>query len=76
MSFPDKPYVSLEQLSFRDFALSDPVGFLDTHASVKMVSGFKCCKMCKVDGMMISICLIIFLKKKMMLSQIVISAGF
>jgi len=33
MSFPDKPYVSLEQLSLRDFALSDPVGFLDTHAS-------------------------------------------
>ena len=32
MSFPDKPYVSLEQLSLRDFALSDPVGFLDTHA--------------------------------------------
>ena len=32
MSFPDKPYVSLEKLSLRDFALSDPVGFLDTHA--------------------------------------------
>ncbi|MDA3903795.1 MAG: ATP-binding protein [Desulfuromusa sp.] len=32
MSFPDKPYVSLEQLSLRDFALSDPVGFLNTHA--------------------------------------------
>lgn len=32
MSFPDKPYVSLERLSLRDFALSDPVGFLDTHA--------------------------------------------
>ena len=32
MSFPDKPYVSLEKLSLRDFALSDPVGFLNTHA--------------------------------------------
>lgn len=32
MAFPDKPYVSLEKLSLRDFALSDPVGFLDTHA--------------------------------------------
>lgn len=32
MAFPDKPYVSLEQLSLRDFALNDPVGFLNTHA--------------------------------------------
>ena len=32
MAFPDKPYVSLEKLSLRDFALSDPVGFLNTHA--------------------------------------------
>ena len=32
MAFPDKPYVSLEKLSLRDFAISDPVGFLDTHA--------------------------------------------
>jgi predicted AAA+ superfamily ATPase len=32
MAFPDKPYVSLEQLGLRDFALSDPVGFLNTHA--------------------------------------------
>ncbi len=32
MAFPDKPYVSLEQLSLRDFALTDPVGFLNTHA--------------------------------------------
>ena len=26
--FPDKPYVSLERLEFRDFAKRDPVGFL------------------------------------------------
>lgn len=32
MAFPGKPYVSLEQISLRDFALSDPVGFLNTHA--------------------------------------------
>jgi predicted AAA+ superfamily ATPase len=32
MAFPDMPYVSLEQLTLRDFALGDPVGFLDTHA--------------------------------------------
>lgn len=32
MAFPDKPYISLEKLSLRDFALSDPVGFLNTHA--------------------------------------------
>ncbi len=32
MAFPGKPYVSLEQLSLRDFALTDPVGFLNTHA--------------------------------------------
>ena len=32
MAFPQKPYVSLEQLALRDFALSDPVGFLNTHA--------------------------------------------
>ena len=32
MAFPDKPYVSLEKLSLRDFALTDPVGFLNTHA--------------------------------------------
>ena len=32
MAFPDKPYVSLEHLSLRDFALSDPIGFLNTHA--------------------------------------------
>ncbi len=27
-TFPDKPYVSLESLDFREFALSDPRGFL------------------------------------------------
>jgi predicted AAA+ superfamily ATPase len=27
-AFPDKPYVSLESLDFREFALSDPRGFL------------------------------------------------
>jgi len=32
MAFPEKPYISLEQISLRDFALSDPVGFLNTHA--------------------------------------------
>ena len=32
MAFPEKPYVSLEQLALRDFALSDPQGFLKTHA--------------------------------------------
>lgn len=32
MAFPEKAYISLEQLSLRDFALSDPVGFLNTHA--------------------------------------------
>ena len=32
MAFPDMPYISLEKLSLRDFALSDPVGFLNTHA--------------------------------------------
>lgn len=32
MAFPDKPYISLEKLSLRDFALSDPVGFLNTYA--------------------------------------------
>lgn len=32
MAFPEKPYISLEQLSMRDFAISDPVGFLNTHA--------------------------------------------
>jgi len=32
MAFPDKPYISLEKLLLRDFALSDPVGFLDTYA--------------------------------------------
>jgi predicted AAA+ superfamily ATPase len=32
MAFPDKPYISLEKLSLRDFALSDPTGFLNTHA--------------------------------------------
>jgi len=32
MAFPDKQYVSLEQLALRDFAHSDPVGFLNTHA--------------------------------------------
>lgn len=32
MAFPKKPYLSLELLSLRDFALSDPAGFLSTHA--------------------------------------------
>jgi predicted AAA+ superfamily ATPase len=27
-AFPDKPYVSLESLDFREFALTDPRGFL------------------------------------------------
>ena len=31
MAFPDKPYISLEQLAMRDFALTDPTGFLNTH---------------------------------------------
>lgn len=31
MAFPDKPYISLEKHALRDFALSDPVGFLDTY---------------------------------------------
>ncbi len=33
MAFPGKPYVSLEQLSLRDFVLTDPAGFLNTHAA-------------------------------------------
>jgi hypothetical protein len=32
LAFPDKPYASHEQLVLRDFALSAPVGFLNTHA--------------------------------------------
>jgi predicted AAA+ superfamily ATPase len=32
MAFPAKPYVSLEHLAMRDFALSDPAGFINTHA--------------------------------------------
>lgn len=32
MAFPDKPYVSLEQLSLRDYALQDPQGFLNDYA--------------------------------------------
>jgi uncharacterized protein len=32
MAFPDKPYVSLEQLSIRDYALNDPHGFLNNYA--------------------------------------------
>jgi hypothetical protein len=31
-AFPDKPYVSLEPLDEREFALSDPRGFLKLHA--------------------------------------------
>jgi predicted AAA+ superfamily ATPase len=32
MAFPQKPYVSLEALDIRDFAVSDPRGFLSTYA--------------------------------------------
>lgn len=32
MAFPDKRYVSLEQLSQREFAGTDPVGFLNSYA--------------------------------------------
>lgn len=32
MAFPDKRYVSLEQLSLREFAVTDPVGFLNSYA--------------------------------------------
>lgn len=32
MAFPEKPYVSLEQLALRDFALHDPQGFLQSYA--------------------------------------------
>jgi len=32
MAFPDKRYVSLEQLSQREFATTDPVGFLNSYA--------------------------------------------
>jgi len=32
MAFPEKPYVSLEQLALRDFALHDPQGFLHSYA--------------------------------------------
>lgn len=32
MAFPHMTYVSLEQISLRDFAQTDPVGFLNTHA--------------------------------------------
>ncbi|MBL0715615.1 MAG: ATP-binding protein [Desulfosarcina sp.] len=32
MAYPDKPYVSLEALDIRDFARSDPRGFLAEHA--------------------------------------------
>lgn len=32
MAFPDKSYVSLEQLSQREFAATDPVGFLNSYA--------------------------------------------
>ncbi len=32
MAFPDKQYVSLEQLSQREFATTDPVGFLNSYA--------------------------------------------
>jgi predicted AAA+ superfamily ATPase len=31
MAFPDHPYVSLEPLDVRDFAVSDPRGFLATY---------------------------------------------
>jgi uncharacterized protein len=33
MTFPDKPYVSLEQLALRDYALNDPQGFLRDYAA-------------------------------------------
>lgn len=33
MAFPDKPYVSLEKIALREFATSDPEGFLDSHAA-------------------------------------------
>ncbi len=33
MAYPDKPYVSLETLDIRDFAYSDPRGFLAEYAS-------------------------------------------
>jgi len=32
MAFPDKPYVSLENLDIREFAVNDPRGFLGTYA--------------------------------------------
>ena len=32
MAFPDKPYVSLENLDIREFAVNDPRGFLETYA--------------------------------------------
>ena len=33
MAFPDKPYVSLEQLALRDYAVNDPQGFLRDYAA-------------------------------------------
>src|SRR6056297_3596701 len=32
MTFPNKPYVSLEALDIREFAINDPRGFLAEHA--------------------------------------------
>jgi len=32
MAYPDKPYISLEALDIRDFAVSDPRGFLSEYA--------------------------------------------
>ena len=39
MAFPEKPYLSLELLSLRDFALSDPAGFLNTYAQEGAILG-------------------------------------
>ena len=37
MTYPEKPYVSLEALDLRDFALSDPRGFLAQYAGGALV---------------------------------------
>ena len=37
MSFPDKPYISLEALDIREFATGDPRGFLTNYADGVMV---------------------------------------
>lgn len=37
-TFPEKDYVSLEDPDIREFALSDPLGFLDTYSKGAVAS--------------------------------------